>query len=76
MTQLSIEYISSSEATRVLGIHPMSIQKLFQNGKLRGEKIANRWLIRRVDLEEFAKTYVPTVGRPRTKRKYTRRKQV
>jgi len=54
----------------------MAIQKLLKAGKLRGEKIANRWLIRRADLEEFAKTYVPKVGRPRTKRKYTRRKQV
>ena len=76
MTSLSNSYIASSEAARVLGIHPMSIQKLFQEGKLRGEKIANRWLIRRADLEEFARTYVPKVGRPRTKRKYTRRRQV
>ena len=75
MIALRNTYIASSEAARVLGIHPMSIQKLFQDGKLRGEKIANRWLVRRADLEEFAKTYVPEVGRPRTKRKYTRRKQ-
>ena len=73
MTELSIEYISSFEATKILGIHPMSIQKLFQGGKLPGEKIANRWLVRRTDFEEFAKGYVPKVGRPRTKRKYTRR---
>ena len=38
------------------GIHPMAIQKLFRDGKLRGEKIANRWLVRRADFEEFAKT--------------------
>jgi hypothetical protein len=36
-------------------------------------KIANRWLIPRDVLEEFAKTYVPKVGHPRTKRKYTKR---
>ena len=76
MTILTDSYISSLEATRVLGIHPFTIQRLFRDGKLRGEKIANRWVIRRADLEEFAKTYVPKVGRPRTKRKYTRRKQV
>ncbi len=68
-------YLSSSEAARALGIHPMTIQRLFRDGKLRGEKIANRWLIRRGDLEEFSKSYVPKVGRPRTKRKYTRRIQ-
>ena len=73
MTTLNSSFIASSEAARILSIHPMSIQKLFQEGKLRGEKIANRWLIRRADLEEFAKTYTPKVGRPRTKRKYTRR---
>lgn len=69
-------YIPSAEAARMLGIHPMTIQKLLRDGNLRGEKIANRWLLRRVDVDEFAKTYVPRVGRPRTKRKYSRRKPV
>ena len=76
MTGLTDTYVSSLEAATVLAIHPMAIQKLLKAGKLRGEKIVNRWLIRRADLEEFAKTYVPKVGRPRTKRKYTRRNQV
>ena len=76
MTGLTNTYVASLEAATVLAIHPMAIQKLPKAGKMRGEKIANRWLIRRADLEEFAKTYVPKVGRPRTKRKYTRRKQV
>ena len=75
MTALFNTYISSSEAAKRLGIHPMSIQQLCRDGKLKAEKIANRWLIRREDLDEFAKIYVPTVGRPRQKRKYTRRKQ-
>ena len=74
MLDLRNTYISSSEAALVLGVHPMSMQKLFRDGKLKGEKIANRWIIRRADLDEFAKTYVPKVGRPRIKRKYTRRK--
>ena len=39
-------------------------------------KIANRWLISRATLEEFAKTYVPKRGRPRTKRKYTKRSPI
>ncbi len=57
----------------MLGIHHMTIQRLLRDGKLPAEKIANRWLLRRTDVEEFAKTYVPKVGRPRQKRKYTRR---
>ena len=57
----------------MLGIHHMAIQKLLREGKLPAEKIANRWLLRRADVEAFAKTYVPKVGRPRQKRKYTKR---
>ena len=68
-------YIPGLEATRILGIHPMTIQKLLRDGEIPGEIIANRWLLRRSDVEDFAKTYVPKVGRPRTKRKYTRRIQ-
>ena len=76
MSSMGSNYIPSGEAAKILGIHPMSIQHLCQDGKLTAEKFANRWMIRREDLDEFAKTYVPTVGRPRQKRKYTRRKQV
>ena len=47
--------------------------QLCQSGRLPAVKIANRWLIPRDVLEEFAKTYVPKVGHPRTKRKYTKR---
>ena len=65
--------MSSAEAASFLGIHPLSIQKLIYSGALSAEKIANRWLIRREELMEFAKTYVPKVGHPRTKRKYTKR---
>ena len=76
MLDLLNTYVSSGDAARVLGVHPMSMQKLFRDGPLPGVKIANRWIIRRADLEEFAKSYVSKVGRPRTKRKYTRRKSV
>ncbi len=58
-----------------MSIHHMTIQKLLRDGKVPGEKIANRWLLRRYDVEEFAKTSVPKVGSPRPKRKYTRWKQ-
>ena len=73
MTTFTTTYLASSEAAGMLGIHPMAIQKLLREGKLPAEKIANRWLLRRADVEEFAKTYVPKVGRPRQKRQYTRR---
>ncbi len=73
MAVFTTTYLASSEAADILGIHHMTIQRVLRDGKLPAEKIANRWLLRRTDVEEFAKTYVPKVGRPRQKRKYTRR---
>mgnify|MGYP001991344672 CR=1 FL=1 len=73
---LSNTVLSSAEAAKVLGIHPLSIQKLIYSGALSAEKIANRWLIPREELEAFAKTYNPNRGRPRTKRKYTKRSPI
>jgi len=75
MVGLQDTYISSSEAAVILGLRPFGIQKLIRRGQLPAEKIANRWLLSRAVVEEFAKTYEPRRGRPRTKRKYTRRKQ-
>ena len=74
MSRMDSNYIPSGEAAKVLGVHPMSMQGLCRSGRLKAEKYANRWMIRREDLDEFAKTYVPTIGRPRQKRKYTKRK--
>ena len=68
--------ISSAEAAKILGIHPLSIQKLIYRGVLSADKSANRYLISRDQLTEFAKTYNPNRGRPRTKRRYTKRSPI
>ena len=73
MTSFTTTFLASSEAAEMLGIHHMAIQRLLRDGKLPAEKIANRWLLRRTDVEAFAKTYVPKIGRPRQKRQYTKR---
>ena len=73
MTSFTTTFLASSEAAEILGIHHMAIQRLLRYGKLPAEKIANRWLLRRTDVEAFAKTYVPKIGRPRQKRVYTKR---
>ena len=73
---LNSTLVSSSEAAAFLGIHPLSIQKLIYSGALPAEKIANRWLIHRNALSEFVKTYNPSRGRPRVKRKYTKRSPI
>ena len=76
MVILNQSVMSSAEAASVLGIHPLSIQKLIYSSSLSAEKIANRWLIQRDELTEFAKTYNSSRGRPRTKRKYTKRSPI
>ena len=73
MTALTESFLSTGEAAKVLRIHPMAVQKLIYRGQLPAEKIANRWILRRRDVDELSKTYVPRKGRPRTKRKYTKR---
>ena len=69
-------YTTSSEAAQILGAKPVTVSQLCQRGQLPAEKFANRWLIDRRELEEFAKTYTPQRGRPRTKRKYTKRSPI
>ena len=69
-------YITSREAAEVLGAKHVTVSQLCQHGKLSALKIANRWLIPRDALEEFAKAYQPKKGRPRTKRKYTKRSPI
>ncbi len=71
--ETQFEYISSTEAARLLGASRYSIPRLVARGKLRGVRIARRWLVLKADVEELANTYVPKVGRPRQKRKYTKR---
>lgn len=65
MKGLKGSYISSPEAARILGIHPKAIHKLIQKGKIPAEKIADRWLISRKFIVEFAKSYRPKTGRPK-----------
>jgi len=67
------DYISSAEAARLLGASQVTVSQLCQRGTLPASKLANRWLISKDALQEFAKGYVPKRGRPRTKRKYTKR---
>ena len=67
------EYISSAEAATMLGASRFSVVRMALNGRLKAVKVANRWLVVGRDVEELAKTYVPKPGRPRQKRKYTKR---
>lgn len=60
-------YITSPEAGRLLGITQVGVAQLVRQGKIPAVKIANRWLIPRAFVEEYAKTYEGKRGRPRSK---------
>ena len=75
-SQMEDQFVTSGEAAKLLGAKHITVTQLCQHGKLPAVKIANRWLIRREELMEFAKTYNPSRGRPRTKRRYTKRSPI
>lgn len=58
-------YMSSPQVARLLGITGVGVAQLIRQGKIPAVKIANRWLIPRAFVEEFARTYVGKRGRPR-----------
>ena len=66
-------YVAAAEAAQTLGITAAGLGRVIQSGRLPAVKVANRWLLAREDVEAFAATYAGKPGRPRTKRKYTKR---
>jgi len=62
-------YVSVIEAAEILGVHRHTVKNLLKRGQLKGEVVGNTWIVDRAELEEFAKTYTPKVGRPRTIRR-------
>lgn len=63
--ELEKKYADVLEASERLDIHPESARRLFREGKIPGAfKFANKWLIERDKLEQFARTYN---GRPGAK---------
>ncbi len=73
MQSLTDNYITTAEAAKILSIDPKSAGALVRTGTIPGVKLANRWLVPRAFVEEMATTYHGQRGRPRTKRRYTRR---
>lgn len=57
MEQPFDQFVDVLEASRTLGVHPDSVRRLIVREELPGYKYANKWLIRKDVLEEFARTY-------------------
>ena len=70
------QYISTREAAELLGITPLAASRLVRQGKIPGVKIGRIYVVPRTAVQEFARNYVPRRGRPRLKRKYTKRSPI
>ena len=58
------DFLTTAEASSVLGLHTETIKRLCRLGRLKGEKVNNGWLIPKTEVETFASTYKETRGRP------------
>lgn len=75
MGSVTEDYMTSAEAARALGVRQDTISRAARDERLPAEKVAKTWLIPRSFVENMAKSYQGRRGRPRSKRKYTRRVQ-
>jgi len=73
LSQVQAALMSSSDAARELGITPEAASRLVRQGRLPGVKIGRSYVIPRESVDSLSIGYIPTRGRPRTKRKYTKR---
>ena len=49
-------------AAERLRIHPESVKRLIRAGRLPARKFANKWFVRKDELEQFAGTYISQPG--------------
>jgi excisionase family DNA binding protein len=56
-------YVGIIEAGARLTIHPDSVRRLIKQGDIPAVKFSGKWLIRKDQLEQFARTYDPRPGR-------------
>ena len=73
LSQVQATLMSASDAARELGITPEAASRLVREGRLPGVKIGRSYVIPRESVDSFSIGYVPARGRPRAKRKYTKR---
>ena len=50
-------YFKVPEAAAILGVHPETVKRLCQRGRIPAEKVHNTWLIEKEKLRQFALTY-------------------
>ena len=74
LLETRFNYITSKEAAEILGITHLGASRLVAPGQNSwSKKLAGFYVIPRTAVLEYGKGYVPRRGRPRIKRKYTKK---
>lgn len=70
MTIADIErvWIDIDEAAHILHVHPSSVRRLRQDGRIHQRYVGSRAFFRRDEIERFALTYSGKPGRPAQRR--------
>ena len=51
------EYLDVVEAAKLLGVHWETVKRLCREGNIRAQKVHNKWLIHKRDIDAFAQVY-------------------
>ncbi len=51
------EYLDVIEAAKMLGVHWETVKRLCREGQIPAQKVHNKWLIHKQDLDKFTKIY-------------------
>jgi len=73
LLKFRFSYITTGDVAEALGITLPAASRLVRQGRIPGVKMGRIYLVSRAAVHQFAKTYVASRGRPRKKRKYTKR---
>jgi excisionase family DNA binding protein len=57
------QYVTTRQAADMLGVITTSVNHLLADGRLKGKKIGNYWLVYKPSIEKYIETKTPT-GRP------------
>ena len=57
------EYLDVVETAKLLGVHWETVKRLCREGNIPAQKVHNKWLIHKRDIDAFAKVYKKQRGK-------------
>jgi len=56
------EYLTTREASKIVGLSPDYLTKLIRRGTLKGEKLGQTWVIKKKSLKTLERVRFPRIG--------------